>query len=134
MCERKLILKGRSRKSEFIQNGFISIECIVSLSIICVISYLISTTLNNSYNLINKNGKNIEMLSIAKKYLEDEKYNVQNDNEQIEDSVYDKVSLDGYTIETKLDKDKDHYECYRVSVSVEDNKKKVELSSYVTKK
>lgn len=121
-------------KSIFAHNGFVCIECIVSLSIICIMTYLISTTLNNSCNLINKNQKNIEMLNIAKNCLEEEKYNIQNSNEETIEKIQNRENIDNYNLETKLEKEGRYSDCYRVNVVVKNNNEKVELSGYVTKK
>ncbi|RDY24815.1 type II secretion system protein [Romboutsia maritimum] len=113
-------------------NGFTSIECIVSLSIICVAVYMVSTSIYSSYNLVNSNEKNIEMLNIAKTYIEDMKYFVRNNN--IEQEKYCNLKeYEGYKIETSIEKSEDYYRCYKIDVKVKLNVKSMELSSYITK-
>ena len=70
------------------KSGFISIECIISIAILYVAVYLVSTSLYNCYSFISRNISDREMLSTAKKYIEDEKYRIQNSKyELIEDKI-----------------------------------------------
>ncbi len=48
------------------KSGFISIECIISIAILYVAVYLVSTSLYNCYSFISRNISDREMLSTAK--------------------------------------------------------------------
>jgi Tfp pilus assembly protein PilE len=70
--------------------GFIAIECVVSLSILTISVYLVSTALQNSYRHIVNNEKNRTMLNLAKSHLVNQKYKIKNtENEVIEIKALD---------------------------------------------
>ncbi len=48
------------------KSGFISIECIISIAILYVVVYLVSTSLYNCYSFISRSMSDREMLSTAK--------------------------------------------------------------------
>ena len=58
------------------KSGFASIECIISLSIISLAMYMISTTLYDVYYKVNLNKEKLEMLRLAKEYIEEAKYKI----------------------------------------------------------
>ena len=61
-------------------DGFTSIECVVSLSIICTLVYMVSVSLYNNYFILNNNISKIEMTNIAKSTLDYIKESVRNKN------------------------------------------------------
>lgn len=114
------------------RSGFTSIECIISLSIICIAVSIISTSLYNSYNLANTNIVHREMLHKAKSTLEDMKYDIINNKlENIKD-YYNVEEYRGYKIHTSLRSNQNYYQCYKLSVKITDGTKTMELNSYVT--
>ena len=61
-------------------DGFTSIECVVSLSIICTLVYMVSVSLYNNYFILNNNISKIEMTNIAKSNLDYLKNEIKNNN------------------------------------------------------
>ena len=77
-------------------DGFTSIECVVSLSIICTLVYMVSVSLYNNYFIINKNISKIEMTNIAKSTLDYIKESVRNKN--ISGNYNDTETINDYEI------------------------------------
>lgn len=90
-----------------------------------------TSTLHNNLTLLKRNHQNRQMLHIAKEIIEDErqslKYNDLNKS-------YNKEKIIGnFTVKT-LAAPINKYNCYELSVKVENDDNKVELNTYVTKK
>lgn len=90
-----------------------------------------TSTLHNNLTLLKRNHQNRQMLHIAKEIIEDErqslKYNDLNKS-------YNKEKIIGnFTVKT-LATPINKYNCYELSVKVENDNNKVELNTYVTKK
>ena len=113
------------------RDGFASIECIISMSIICMGIYIISTSLYNSYYFINYNKEQFEMLNIAKAKIEETKYNIKSNKLLILENSYDVEDKSGYTVNTIIEKDRYYYQCYKVNVNVSNSKNNIKLKSYV---
>ena len=58
------------------RSGFTTLECIISLVILSIITYMISFSMNNSFNLLNQNEELLEMFNIAQYYLYEIKYDI----------------------------------------------------------
>lgn len=115
------------------KNGFISIECIMSITILYVAVYLVSTSLYSCYSFISKNASNREMLNIAKKYLEDEKYKIKNNEYQLTDDEINKNYIKGYEINSTVKQILNYYQCYEINMEIKSNLKQLKFNSYVTK-
>jgi type II secretory pathway pseudopilin PulG len=102
--------------------GFSYIECIISLSILIISSYLIASSLTSSFNFINRSSTYSEMLTIAKDKLYEVKNNISNFNEV---TIYN-----DYNIYTTLE---NYSKFYKINVEVEKNNMNVELIGYVSK-
>lgn len=114
------------------RDGFVSIECIISLSIISLAVYIISTSLYSNYVIVNTNKEQLEMLNLAKSQLELTKHQIKKDsNEFIENNRNLKV-VDTYEISTIIEENT-YYECHKVNVEVKSNKNNISLYSYVFK-
>lgn len=85
------------------KSGFISIECIISIAILYVAVYLVSTSLYNCYSFISRNISDREMLSTAKKYIEDEKYRIQNSKYELIEDKIEKNYINGYEINSRIE-------------------------------
>ena len=77
-------------------DGFTSIECVVSLSIICTLVYMVSVSLYNNYFILNNNISKIEMTNIAKSTLDYIKESVRNKN--ISGNYNDTEAINDYEI------------------------------------
>ena len=82
-------------------DGFTSIECVVSLSIICTLFYMVSVSLYNNYFILNNNISKIEMTNIAKSTLDYIKESVRNKN--ISGNYNDTETINNYEIK-KIEK------------------------------
>ena len=116
--------------------GFIAIECVVSLSILTISVYLVSTALQNSYRQVANNEKNRTMLNLAKSHLENQKYKIKNtESDVIEIKALDIQSkgIGEYNVSSTVIPNDNYYKNYKVSVKVTGDKRTMELVSYVTK-
>lgn len=116
-------------------DGFIYIECVVSLSIIIIATYMLCTSLEYCYRTVDSNLKNKEVTNLAKDILYEYKYRVESSDEEIIEDCYDTSTVNSYKIESSLLKDVNYYRCYKINVTVSDSSKNIlELNSYVTQK
>ena len=80
-------------------DGFTSIECVVSLSIICILVYMVSVSLYNNYFVLNNNISKIEMTNIAKSTLDYIKDSIRNNN--ISSNYNDTETINNYRSKEK---------------------------------
>lgn len=116
--------------------GFVAIECVVSLSILIVSVYLVSTALQNCYRHIKNNEKNREMLNLAKSNLENQKYKIKNnESEEIQVKSLDigNNQVGDYVVSSKVTSNSEFVKNYKINVKVIGNRRTLELVSYVTK-
>lgn len=124
----KKIFKGDLMKLN--KSGFASIECIISLSIISLAMYMISTTLYDVYYKVNLNKEKLEMLRLAKEYIEEAKYKINND------MLYENCNtreINEYKVDILIEKDS-YYDCNKINVEVKNDKKSINLYSYAVKR
>lgn len=110
-------------------DGFTSIECVVSLSIICILVYMVSVSLYNNYFILNKNISKIEMTNIAKSTLDYIKESVRNKN--ISDNYNDTETINDYEIRKIVEEDEYYYKCYKIAIEVKKKEQIRRLESYV---
>ena len=110
-------------------DGFTSIECVVSLSIICTLVYMVSVSLYNNYFILNNNISKIEMTNIAKSTLDYIKESVRNKN--ISGNYNDTETINDYEIRKIVEEDEYYYKCYKILIEVKKKKKIRRLESYV---
>jgi len=116
--------------------GFVAIECVVSLSILIVSVYLVSTALQNCYRHIKNNEKNREMLNLAKSNLENQKYKIKNnESEEIQVKSLDigNNQVGDYVVSSTVTSNSEFVKNYKINVKVIGNRRTLELVSYVTK-
>ena len=97
-------------------DGFTSIECVVSLSIICILVYMVSVSLYNNYFILNKNISKIEMTNIAKSTLDYIKESVRNKN--ISGNYNNTETINDYEIRKIVEEDEYYYKCYKIVIEV----------------
>ena len=110
-------------------DGFTSIECVVSLSIICTLVYMVSVSLYNNYFILNNNISKIEMTNIAKSTLDDIKESVRNKN--ISGNYNDTETINDYEIRKIVEEDEYYYKCYKIVIEVKKKEQIRRLESYV---
>ena len=93
-------------------DGFTSIECVVSLSIICTLVYMVSVSLYNNYFILNNNISKIEITNIAKSTLDYIKESVRNKN--ISGNYNDTETINDYEIRKIVEEDEYYYKCYNL--------------------
>ena len=111
--------------------GFILIESIISLSIISLSTYIISSILYNSFKIVSNNSQKIQMLNIAKSSLENLKYNIKYDKINNYDTKVENKY--GYDIIKNIEKEEKYYQCYKVNIEIKNNNESINLTSYVSK-
>lgn len=112
------------------KSGFASIECIVSLSIISLAMYMISTTLYDVYYKVNFNKDKLEILRLAKEYIEETKYKI-NNNMMYEN--FNERDINGYKVDILIEKDS-YYNLNKINVEVKNNQKGINIYSYAVKR
>lgn len=110
-------------------DGFTSIECVVSLSIICILVYMVSVSLYNNYFILNNNISKIEMTNIAKSNLDYLKDSVRNKN--ITGNYNDTETINDYEIRKIVEEDEYYYKCYKIVIEVKKKEQIRRLESYV---
>ena len=110
-------------------DGFTSIECVVSLSIICILVYMVSVSLYNNYFILNNNISKIEMTNIAKSTLDYIKESVRNKN--ISGNYNDTETINDYEIRKIVEEDEYYYKCYKIVIEVKKKEQIRMLESYV---
>lgn len=110
-------------------DGFTSIECVVSLSIICTLVYMVSVSLYNNYFILNSNISKIEMTNIAKSTLDYIKESVRNKN--ISGNYNDTETINNYEIKKIVEEDVYYYKCYKLVIEVKKDEQIRRLESYV---
>ena len=110
-------------------DGFTSIECVVSLSIICTLVYMVSVSLYNNYFILNNNISKIEMTNIAKSTLDYIKESVRNKN--ISGNYNDTEAINDYEIRKIVEEDEYYYKCYKIVIEVKKKEEIRRLESYV---
>ena len=65
------------------KRGFITLECIISMFILSIIVYMITFSINNSFNLLNKNKEYSTMLNLAQNYMNETKNDIKYKNDKI---------------------------------------------------
>lgn len=110
-------------------DGFTSIECVVSLSIICILVYMVSVSLYNNYFILNNNISKIEMTNIAKSTLDYIKESVRNKN--ISGNYNDTEAINDYEIRKIVEEDEYYYKCYKIVIEVKKKEQIRRLESYV---
>ncbi|MEF9991129.1 MAG: hypothetical protein RRZ84_00135 [Romboutsia sp.] len=113
-------------------NGFTYVECIVSLSIIFISASLIYTSIYSNYNNTVKNEDYNKMVNEAKIILETKKHEIKSGNESFVNN-YTIEEGSGYKIYTKIEEEKEYYNCYKINVNIVDENNNLEFMSYVTK-
>ena len=110
-------------------DGFTSIECVVSLSIICTLVYMVSVSLYNNYFILNNNISKIEITNIAKSTLDYIKESVRNKN--ISGNYNDTETINDYEIRKIVEEDEYYYKCYKIVIEVKKKEQIRRLESYV---
>mgnify|MGYP004534863273 CR=1 FL=1 len=113
------------------RNGFTTLECIISLVILSIITYMISFSMNNSFNLLNQNEEHLEMLNLAQNYMNETKNDIKYKNDKINTET---IYLNKFQINKIITKKENYYNCYKVRLEVKSQDRSVNLESYVTKK
>lgn len=94
--------------------------------------YIVGITLQSSNKFTTNNKTNIEMLNIAETYINDKRNSIKYSyNENF--NFYEEKQIGNYKVISKVIKNEDYYNCYKINVIVSVNNKDVEVSTYVTK-
>ncbi|CDA11394.1 hypothetical protein [Intestinibacter bartlettii] len=113
------------------KRGFITLECIISMFILSIIVYMITFSINNSFDLLNKNKEYSTMLNLAQNYMNETKNDIKYKNDKINTET---IYLNKFQINKIITKKENYYNCYKVRLEVKSQDRSVNLESYVTKK
>lgn len=114
------------------RRGFTTLECVMSIFVLSIIIYMMTFSINNSFNLLNKNEEYLKMLNLAQNYINEVKYDVKYNQEYKDDSQT--FYYEDFQISKSIIKQEDFYNCYLITVEVKLQDRSVKLESYVTKK
>ena len=99
--------------------------------ILSIIVYMITFSINNSFNLLNKNKEYSTMLNLAQNYMNETKNDIKYKNDKINTET---IYLNKFQINKIITKKENYYNCYKVRLEVKSQDRSVNLESYVTKK
>ena len=108
--------------------GFTSLECVISMSVLVLIIYAVTFSLNNGLSILKKTYVQNEMLLILKEAVESERNIIKSSTNLDSDSSSKKV--DAYVIKTIVKKT-DYSRCYYLNVNVESDLSTMEINTYV---
>ena len=92
---------------------------------------MITFSINNSFNLLNKNKEYSTMLNLAQNYMNETKNDIKYKNDKINTET---IYLNKFQINKFITKKENYYNCYKVRLEVKSQDRSVNLESYVTKK
>lgn len=92
---------------------------------------MITFSINNSFNLLNKNKEYSTMLNLAQNYMNETKNDIKYKNDKINTET---IYLNKFQINEIITKKENYYNCYKVRLEVKSQDRSVNLESYVTKK
>lgn len=113
------------------KRGFITLECIISMFILSIIVYMITFSINNIFDLLNKNKEYSTMLNLAQNYMNETKNDIKYKNAKINTET---IYLNKFQINKIITKKENYYNCYKLRLEVKSQDRSVNLESYVTKK
>ena len=106
------------------KRGFITLECIISMFILSIIVYMITFSINNSFNLLNKNKEYSTMLNLAQNYMNETKNDIKYKNDKINTET---IYLNKFQINKIIKKKENYYNCYKLRLEVKSQDRSVNL-------
>lgn len=113
------------------RSGFTTLECVISLFIISMIVFIITSTLHNNIILLKKNNHDRQMLYMAKEIIEDERNKIKNSINTL--GYNTNQTINNFNVKT-LVTPTPYYNCYDLKVEISHDNKEIQLNTYVTKK
>lgn len=92
---------------------------------------MITFSINNSFDLLNKNKEYSTMLNLAQNYMNETKNDIKYKNAKINTET---IYLNKFQINKIITKKENYYNCYKLRLEVKSQDRSVNLESYVTKK
>lgn len=114
------------------RNGYLILENIVSLSLIGIMASLVVSIFSTSVFNLEKSYNTSKMINLAKKEMCSIEDVIQNNKEE---NLFKRTSknIEGYNVKSEVIKERDYFNCYRVSVCVSCEDKKMMIDSYVVR-
>ena len=106
------------------KRGFITLECIISMFILSIIVYMITFSINNSFDLLNKNKEYSTMLNLAQNYMNETKNDIKYKNDKINTET---IYLNKFQINKIITKKENYYNCYKLRLEVKSQDRSVNL-------
>lgn len=114
------------------RNGYLILENIVSLSLIGIMASLVVSIFSTSVFNLEKSYNTSKMINLAKKEMCSIEDVIQNNKEE---NLFKRTSknIEGYNVKSEVIKERDNFNCYRVSVCVSCEEKEMMIDSYVVR-
>ncbi|MFR3499084.1 MAG: hypothetical protein ACLTT7_08715 [Paraclostridium bifermentans] len=114
------------------RNGYLILENIVSLSLIGIMASLVVSIFSTSVFNLEKSYNASKMINLAKKEMCSIEDVIQNNKEE---NLFKRTSknIEGYTVKSEVIKERDCFNCYRVSVCVSCEEEEMMIDSYVVR-
>ncbi len=114
------------------RNGYLILENIVSLSLIGIMASLVVSIFSTSVFNLGKSYNTSKMINLAKKEMCSIEDVIQNNKEE---NLFKRTSknIEGYNVKSEVIKERDYFNCYRVSVCVSCEEKEMIIDSYVVR-
>lgn len=114
------------------RNGYLILENIVSLSLIGIMASLVVSIFSTSVFNLEKSYNTSKMINLAKKEMCSIEDVIQNNKEE---NLFKRTSknIEGYNVKSEVIKERDYFNCYRVSVCVSCEEKEMIIDSYVVR-
>ena len=111
-------------------SGFAVLECVVSMFIISIMTFIITFSMHNNIILLKKNRDNFEMIHLIRQIIEDTRDKIKNSSNI---KPYSKEEeFKNFKISTKVNST-EYYNCYKLNVNIRNENNNLELNTYVTK-
>ncbi|MGL5651915.1 MAG: hypothetical protein ACRDDE_09165 [Paraclostridium sp.] len=114
------------------RNGYLILENIVALSLIGIMASLVVSIFSTSVFNLKKSYDTTQMINLAKKEMGNIEYEIQNNKEE---NLFKRTSknIEGCTVKSEVIKERDYFNCYRVSVYVSCCEREIIIGSYVVR-
>lgn len=114
------------------KKGYLILENIVSLSLIGIMASLVVSIFSTSVFNLKKSYNTNKMINLAKKEMCNIEYEIQNNKEE---NLLKRTSknIEGCSIRSEIIKERNYFNCYRVSVCIICYEKEIEMNSYVVR-
>lgn len=114
------------------RKGYLILENIVALSLIGIMASLVVSIFSTSVFNLKKSYDTTQMINLAKKEMCSIEYEIQKNKEE---NIFKRTSknIEGYTVKSEVIKERNYFNCYRISICVSCCERKMVVDSYVVR-